>query len=179
MIPRNRGFKNWTFEFVLFASSVIDYDYIMKLLADYSQGQPSKQKMTRQQLIGLIQSDAKFMDESEDIEAYINTLEEGGGLSEDQIREGYEAFKTERQMQDVSDIADQHGLEVSELQGFIDDILQRMIFDDEKLTRLLSPLELGWKDRNRKKKTMMGNLIPLLQKRSGGLEISGLSAYEH
>ena len=50
--------------------------------------------MTREQLIGLIASSAKFMDEREDITAYINTLEEGEGLNEKEIREGYEAFKT-------------------------------------------------------------------------------------
>jgi type I restriction enzyme, R subunit len=30
------------FEFVLFASAVIDYDYIMGLIARYTQGQPGK-----------------------------------------------------------------------------------------------------------------------------------------
>ena len=34
------------FEFVLFASAVIDYDYIMSLIAKYTQNKPSKQKMT-------------------------------------------------------------------------------------------------------------------------------------
>ncbi|MCC7445434.1 MAG: type I restriction endonuclease subunit R, partial [Saprospiraceae bacterium] len=33
------------FEFVLFASSVVDYDYIMNLIAKYTQGTPKKQKM--------------------------------------------------------------------------------------------------------------------------------------
>ena len=84
------------FEFVLFASAVIDYDYIMALIARYTQGKPGKQKMTREELIGLIQSDAKFMDEREDIAAYIDTLKPGQGLSEDQIRQGYENFKSEK-----------------------------------------------------------------------------------
>jgi type I restriction enzyme R subunit len=48
------------FEFVLFASAVIDYDYIMALMARYSQQPPGKQKMSREELIGLIQADAKF-----------------------------------------------------------------------------------------------------------------------
>ena len=42
------------FEFVLFASSVVDYDYIMNLIAKYTQGIPKKQKMTRDQLNGKI-----------------------------------------------------------------------------------------------------------------------------
>ena len=70
------------FEFVLFASAVIDYDYIMGLMARYSQQGPGKQKMSREQLIGLIQADAKFMNERDDIAEYINTLKAGAGLSE-------------------------------------------------------------------------------------------------
>jgi type I restriction enzyme R subunit len=67
------------FEFVLFASAVIDYDYIMALIARYSQQAPDKQKMNRAQLIGLIQSDAKFLDERDDIADYIGTLQSGQG----------------------------------------------------------------------------------------------------
>lgn len=166
------------FEFVLFASDVIDYDYIMKLIAKYSQGTPSKQKMTRQQLIGLIASDAKFMDDREDIEAYINTLTEGEGLSETQIRNGFEAFKAEKQGQELANLADSHGLDIELLKDFVEDVLSRMIFDDEKLTDLLVPLKLGWKARTQKKLAIMEDLIPLLQKKAGGRDISGLNAYE-
>jgi type I restriction enzyme R subunit len=49
--------------------------------------------MSREQLIGLIQADAKFMNERDDIAAYINTLKAGEGLSEAAIREGYTRFK--------------------------------------------------------------------------------------
>ena len=38
------------FEFVLFASAVIDYDYIMGLIARYSDATPGKQKMSREEL---------------------------------------------------------------------------------------------------------------------------------
>lgn len=58
------------FEFVLFASNVIDYDYIMGLIAEYTQSsKATKQKMTIEQLIGLLASDASLMDQREDITA--------------------------------------------------------------------------------------------------------------
>ena len=50
------------FEFVLFASADIDYDYIIKLLANFSAKVPTKHSMNRDQLIGLIQADAKFLE---------------------------------------------------------------------------------------------------------------------
>lgn len=166
------------FEFVLFASAVIDYDYIMGLIARYSEASPGKQKMSREELIGLIQSDAKFMDEREDIAAYINTLKAGEGLSEKAIRDGYSRFKAEKNAAELADIANAHGLAIEALQGFVDTILQRMVFDGEALTDLMEPLGLNWKARRMKELGLMADLMPLLLKRAGGREISGLSAYE-
>lgn len=166
------------FEFVLFASAVIDYDYIMGLIARYSEATPGKQKMSRAELIGLIQSDAKFMDEREDIAAYINTLKAGEGLSEKAIREGYSRFKAEKSATELAGIAGKHGLATEALQGFVDTILQRMIFDGEALTDLMEPLGLNWKTRRVKELDLMADLMPLLLKRAAGREISGLSAYE-
>lgn len=53
------------FEFVLFASALIDYDYIMGLIAKFTQNNPSKQKMTREQLISILSSSANLMEERE------------------------------------------------------------------------------------------------------------------
>ena len=67
------------FEFVLFDSALIDYDYIMKLIARFTSQPPKKQKMTREELMGLLASSARLMDEREDLEAYVATLHEGEG----------------------------------------------------------------------------------------------------
>ena len=166
------------FEFVLFASALIDYDYIMGLIARFSQQAPGQQKMSREQLIGLIQSDAKFMNERDDIADYIATLTVGEGLSEMAIREGYSRFKADKDAQELAAIASKHGLAVAALQGFVDDILLRMIFDGERLSDLMAPLELGWKARTQAELALMKVLLPLLTKRAQGRDISGLSAYE-
>lgn len=166
------------FEFVLFASSTIDYDYIMKLIADYSAKAPGKASMSREQLIGLIASDAKFMDEREDISEYVRGLKAGDGLDEAAIRAGYRQFKVDKSAKEMAALSDKHGLPVAALQGFVDAILARRIFDGEQLTELLAPLELGWKARTQKELALMGDLLPLLKKRAGGREIAGLKAYE-
>ncbi len=166
------------FEFVLFASAVIDYDYIMALIARYSQQEPGRQKMTREQLIGLISSDAKFMNERDDIAEYIGTLKAGEGLTENAIREGYTRFKSEKNAKELAAIADKHHLATAALQTFVDGILDRMIFDGEQLSDLMAPLELGWKARTQAELALMEDLHPLLTKRAGGRDISGLSAYE-
>ncbi|MFN7212183.1 MAG: type I restriction endonuclease subunit R, EcoR124 family, partial [Lysobacteraceae bacterium] len=64
------------------------------------------------------------------------------------------------------------------LTAFVDAVLARRIFDGEALTELLEPLELGWKARAQKEGALMAELAPLLRKRAGGREISGLKAYE-
>jgi type I restriction enzyme, R subunit len=166
------------FEFVLFASALIDYDYIMGLIARFSQQPAGKQKMSREQLVGLIQSDAKFMNERDDIADYIATLKVGGGLSEAAIRDGYTRFKTEKNEAELATIAAKHQLATAALQGFVDGILQRMIFDGEQLSDLMAPLELGWKARTQAELALMQDLHPLLIKRAQGRNISGLSAYE-
>jgi type I restriction enzyme R subunit len=166
------------FEFVLFASAVIDYDYIMRLIAQFSAKGPGKSKMTREELIGLISADAKFMNERDDIAAYIGTLKAGEGLSETAIREGYTRFKAEKNAKELAAIAARHGLATTDLQSFVDGILNRMIFDGEQLSDLMAPLDLGWKARSQAELALMAELYPLLSKRAGGREISGLSAYE-
>src|SRR5690606_11858120 len=125
------------------------------LIARYSQQAPGRQKMSRDQLVGLIQSDAKFMDDREDIAAYIDTLKAGEGLSETDIHEGYLRFKAEKEAKELADIAGKHGLSTEALQGFVDGILQRMIFDGEHLTDLLEPLDLGWRERRVKELALM------------------------
>ncbi|MBW9248487.1 MAG: type I restriction endonuclease subunit R, partial [Acidithiobacillus ferriphilus] len=166
------------FEFVLFASAVIDYDYIMGLIAKFSAKGPGKSKMTREQLIGLISADAKFMNERDDIAEYIGTLQAGEGLSETAIREGYTRFKAEKNARELAAIAAKHGLATAALQTFVDGILDRMIFDGEQLSDLMAPLELGWKARTQAELALMEDLHPLLTKRAGGRDISGLSAYD-
>lgn len=166
------------FEFVLFASAVIDYDYIMGLIAKFSAKGPGKSKMTREELIGLISADAKFMNERDDIAEYIGTLKAGEGLSETAIREGYTRFKAEKNAKELAAIAQKNGLTTAALQTFVDGILDRMIFDGEHLSDLMAPLDLGWKARTQAELALMADLFPLLTKRAGGRDISGLSAYE-
>lgn len=168
------------FEFVLFASAIVDYDYIMELIARYYSGVPSMAKMTKDQLISLICSSSNMLDERDDIIAFINSHDSDSlnGKTVQEIKEEYEVFKTEKYASELSVIADTHRLNIVSLQQFVNDIVERKIFDGEKLNELLEPLELGWKARAKEEMALMNDLIPLLKKMTAGQEISGLSAYE-
>jgi type I restriction enzyme R subunit len=143
-----------------------------------TQQKPGKLTLNREQLIGLVQSDAKFIDEREDIAGYIRSLPLNEPLDEKAICAGYERFKVEKKAREVATIAGTHGLEPSALQDFVDEVLRRCIFDGEQLSELMAPLGLGWKARTQKELAVMEDLAPLLHKLAQGREISGLSAYE-
>lgn len=166
------------FEYVLFASATIDYDYIMQLIADFTTRKPGKESMTRDQLVALIGSDAKFVDERDDITAYVMGLKAGVALDVDAVRTGYQLFKVAKAEQELAKLSADLGMDLDALQSFVDDVLERRIFDGERLTELLAPLELGWKARTQKELDLMTGLVPLLKKSTGGRQISGLEAYE-
>jgi type I restriction enzyme R subunit len=168
------------FELVLFASADIDYDYIMALIARMSQQTSGggKATMSREQLIGIIQSDAKFIDERDDIAEYVRSLESGKALDEDQVKAGYQQFKAEKRARELNELAREHNLPPDTLNQFVEEILGRMIFDGDHLTDLMAPISDGWRDRRDKELALMNDLVPLLKKRASGRTISGLSAYE-
>lgn len=166
------------FEFVLFASAVIDYDYIMNLIADSTQKKPAKQKMTKSQVISLMSANANMLDEQEDLTEYINALDWNSGQDANSLRKGYEAFKDDKHNKELAAIAHKHGLQTTALKNFVEKIMSRMIFDGEELTDLLQPLQLSWKERRVKELALMEDLVPQLKKIAQGREISGLAAYE-
>jgi type I restriction enzyme R subunit len=177
------------FEFVLFASAVIDYDYIMSLIADSTQKKPAKQKMTKAQVISLLSSNANLMDEQEDLTEYINGLDWNSGQDVETLRKGYDTFKDDKYNKELAAIAHQHGLQTADLKSFVENIMSRMIFDGEKLT--LDLLDLAFSPRNIRISSMERTqskrigidgrlfLVPQLKKLAQGREIfSGLAAYE-
>lgn len=166
------------FEFVLFASAVIDYDYIMSLIADSTQQKPSKQKMSKSQVISLLKSNSNLMEEEEDLTDYINSLDWEKGKDVEALRQGYETFRVEKYDKELAKIAKDHRLQTAALKTFVEQVMNRMIFDGEKLTDLMEPLELGWKQRSKAEIALMQDLAPQLKKLAQGREISGLAAYE-
>jgi len=166
------------FEFVLFHTATIDYDYIMELVAKADGKQPGTQKMTRAQLVALIASDAKFADQRALLTAYINQLDLGQNRSKEKILEGYQIYRRKQEEKALHDIATTHQLAPGSVQDFVEEILRRLVFDGERLTDLMAPLDLGWKDRARAERALMADLAPLLQQRANGQKISGLETHD-
>jgi type I restriction enzyme, R subunit len=119
-----------------------------------------------------------MMDEQEDLTDYINGLDWNSGQDVHTLTKGYDTFKIEKHEKELAAIANNNGLQTAELKTFVEAIMSRMIFDGEKLTELLEPLQLSWKERRVKELALMEDLVPQLKKLAEGREISGLAAYE-
>lgn len=165
------------FEFVLFASAVIDYDYIMQLLAKDSHLTPEKQKINREQVLAIMAADTKFIDEIDDLREYINALPLGEALTENEIRKGYERFKDEKKTRVLTELAERHDVAFNQLREMVERTLRRRIFDAERVAELFEPLELGWKERGQRETKLMKELSPLLTKYADNQDISGLGVY--
>ena len=154
----------------------------MRLIARFSAQDPERvevsQEELREQLIGLIRSDARFLDEREEITEYVRSLKQGQGLDEEAVRAGYREFKAKKQADEIAALARAHGLSPESLAAFVDTVLRRMIFDGEHLTDLMQPLGLRWRERYDRELALMAELIPILKKRADGREIAGLGVYE-
>ncbi len=166
------------FELVLFASALIDYDYIMELITNVTQAPPDQQTMNREQLFSLLNADASLIDDRDSMMAYIRNLPIGQGMDKQAIQKGYELFKAQKANDEVAALAAKHSLESAALQEFMDLILWRHSVDGFKLTELMIPLDLAWSDRVAAEQALMKELIPLLKKRTKR-DISGLSAYDN
>ena len=166
-------------EFILFSSALIDYDYIMSLISKSTQSDdPKKETMSREQLIKYLSSSSNMLEEREDIIEYIRSLEIGRGMREDEIKNGYKKFKEMKSNKAIFDISQKHNIDIDLLKIFIEEIIKLSRFDGEKLTDLMEPLALSWREKTKKELALMEDLIPLLKKMANGKEIKGLNAYE-
>src|SRR3546814_18449209 len=92
----------------------------MKLIAKFSGQDPKKLTISHEQLVGIIQSDAKLLDEREEITEYVRSLKVGEGLDEAAVRAGYEQFRADKQAKELADLAQAHGLPTAILEAFVD-----------------------------------------------------------
>lgn len=166
------------FEFVLFSSAMIDYDYIMGLISRFTNQTPSQQELTKEELVRLVASHSNLMEEQEDILDYINQLEVVNGLTVNEVSESYQQFKNRKMRRRIEEIALRYGIIPETLNSFIQSVLDRMIFDAEQLSDLFRDQDLGWKQRVQQEKALVADLFPLFSLLAKGQNISGLSAYK-
>lgn len=174
----NEKVNDADFDFVLFASTIIDYDYIISLISKYTFGEKiTNEVMTKEQLISLLKSYSNLLDEKDDIVDYVDTLEVGIGLSEEEIRKGYKQFKETKRNNAIISLAKEFSVDEKELIRIANDTIRQMSFSGDMLDGLFSH-DLNWKERAQLEEKLMAKLIPILTKMAEGNTIRGLDAYE-
>ncbi len=165
------------FELSLFSSALVDYDYIMRLLSKYTDTHVERVKITKEQLLEILSSSVDLMNERDYLKAFIEEeLKKGSGMSEQEIRDRYKAFKDNRFNQQVKDLAEEFGIENDALESFVSETVRLRRIDEETLRQLLSHID-NWKLRKVAKENLLGRLAPLFSLLTGGNTIEGLNAY--
>lgn len=165
------------FELSLFSSALVDYDYIMKLLARYTDTHFEKVKITKEQLLEILSSSVDLMNERDYLKAFIEEeLQKGSGVSEAEIRERYKAYKDRRFNQQIASLAGQYDIDAAALEAFVAETAKLRRLDEETLSQLLAHIE-GWKKYKAAKEGLLADLAPLFALLSSGNAIEGLNAY--
>jgi len=165
------------FELSLFSSALVDYDYIMKLLAKYTDTHHEKVKITKEQLLEILAGSVDLMKERDYLKAFIEEeLKQGSGMSEMEIRAKYKAFKDKRFNQQIAALAQEYGIEATALEAFVSETVKLRRIDEEVLRELLSHIG-SWKQRKAAKEGLLVKLAPLFSLLTGGNTIEGLNAY--
>ena len=172
--------QNIDFEFVLFSSAIIDYDYIMELISKYiTSSVDGTEEMTKEKLISIMTSTSNLIEEKEMITDYINNLPTNKKLSKEDIEKGYKEFKNNQLNIQVTNVANKFDLNSLELIEFVKDICDNMIFDGEKLDNIKWNMELNWKEKAKKEEELMHMLLPIIKSVTKEKEVKGLNAYDN
>lgn len=164
------------FELVLFASAIIDYDYIMALISRLVTEEPERREMTREELVALIRSHSNLPDEQDDILDFIQHPEDINGRTAEEISDDFRRFREAKWNRQLQQLAHRHGVDQERLSAFIESTLDIMRYDDGRLSDLFTDADLDWLERVSRKNHLRADLIPLIRRRAAGQEVDNLPA---
>lgn len=165
------------FELVLFASAIIDYDYIISLIARMvNEKEPERREVTREEIVALLRSHSNLPEDREDILEFVGHPEAINGRTADEISDEFRRFREAKWHRLVHEMAQRHGVDQGRLSDFIESTLDVMRYDDSHLSDLFTGEGLGWRDRVTKKNALRADLVPLIRLRAAGQAIDNLPA---
>ena len=165
------------FELVLFASAIIDYDYIISLIARMvNEAEPERREVTREEIVALLRSHSNLPEDREDILEFVGHPEAINGRTADEISDEFRRFREAKWHRLVHEMAQRHGVDQGRLSDFIESTLDVMRYDDSHLSDLFTDEGLGWRDRVTKKNALRAELVPLIRLRAAGQAIDNLPA---
>ena len=131
--------------------------------------------MTKEQLLSILTSSTEVADEKEYIAAYIDSLPLGTAMSDQEVKDGYQAFKEKMINETFAAMAENYDIDKESLLAFITETIRFARIDEDKLNELFAAM--GWKARKAAKESLMKDLAPHFNRLASGRKIEGLSAY--
>ena len=164
-------------ELVLFASAIIDYDYIISLIARMvNEKEPERREVTREEIVALLRSHSNLPEDREDILEFVRHPEVINGRTADEISDEFRRFREAKWHRQLQELAHRYGVDQEGLSEFIESTLHVMRYDDSHLSDLFTDEGLGWRDRVTKKNALRAELVPLIRLRAAGQAIDNLPA---
>ena len=165
------------FELVLFASAIIDYDYIISLIARMvNEAEPERREVTREEIVALLRSHSNLPEDREDILEFVCHPEVINGRTAGEISDEFCRFREAKWHRQLQELAHRYGVDQEGLSEFIESTLHVMRYDDSHLSDLFTDEGLGWRDRVTKKNALRADLVPLIRLRAAGQTIDNLPA---
>ena len=165
------------FELVLFASAIIDYDYIISLIARMvNEAEPERREVTREEIVALLRSHSNLPEDREDILEFVCHPEVINGRTAGEISDEFCRFREAKWHRQLQELAHRYGVDQEGLSEFIESTLHVMRYDDSHLSDLFTDEGLGWRDRVTKKNALRADLVPLIRLRAAGQAIDNLPA---
>ena len=165
------------FELVLFASAIIDYDYIISLIARMvNEKEPERREVTREEIVALLRSHSNLPEDREDILEFVCHPEVINGRTAGEISDEFCRFREAKWHRQLQELAHRYGVDQEGLSEFIESTLHVMRYDDSHLSDLFTDEGLGWRDRVAKKNALRADLVPLIRLRAAGQAIDNLPA---
>lgn len=163
------------FELVLFASALIDYDYIISLIARMvNEPEPERREATREEIALLLSSHSNLPEDRADILDFVQHPELINGHTAEEISDEFRRFREAKWDRQLQQLAQQHGVDPERLSAFIEYTLDVMRYNDGRLSDLFTDDRLNWLKRIEKKNRLRADLVPLIRLRAAGQEIDNL-----
>lgn len=170
--------ENIDFEFTLFSSVMIDFDYILDLITKSTKIKDEKEYAEQIETIkSYISTIANLKDEKEYILPFIETLPKNEPLTKEDIVACYKIFKEEKNNSEIKQVAENFQVNTQELIRIVNDTIRQKSFRGDMLEGLF-PENMHWKERAIKEEELMAQFIPILKKTAGDDTIRGLEVYD-
>ncbi|TPW36859.1 type I restriction endonuclease subunit R [Oecophyllibacter saccharovorans] len=175
---------SFDFELELFADNLIDYDFIINLMAAYTRStEPEQRRLKRDEILTLLKSDAKFMADEALLRSFIeDILGDGKPRTKGEIDTAFSHYRQNRFKDQARTLAESYNVQPEVLWQVVQTIITHKSLEASALLPLLNEDGLSFKARMTQRTEFGKDLVKLLRTMQEVGEapddIRGLNHYE-